>query len=91
MPKYKICIGSINQTLDPADNNIVQGDRDGQTMEVDLYKAHPLEIRLTAFYSKVAKVHKSQGNSKVLSSVIKAGESTKTANSMQSPGLAVVH
>ena len=51
----------------------------------NLYKAHPLEIRLSASNSKVAKIHKSQGNSKLLSSVIKAGESTKTAKSIQTP------
>ena len=59
----------------------------------NLYKAHPLEIRLSASNSKVAKIHKSQGNSKLLSSVIsrQADESTKTAKSIQRPDFAVVH
>ena len=61
-----------------------------------LYKAHPLEIRLTAS-SKVGKIHKiwplthCQGNSKLLSGAIKASESAKTASSIQNPYLAVIH
>ena len=53
-------------------------------MKADLYKAHPLEIRLSASNSKVAKIHKIEVNSNLLSSVIKASESTKWAKAYNS-------
>ena len=66
------------------------------TRTKNLYKAHPVEIRLTACLppqklAKSTKAGQCQGNSKLLSGAIKASESAKTASSIKNPYLAVIH
>ena len=56
-----------------------------------LYKAHPVEIRLTAFFLKSWQNPQKQGNSKLLSSAIKPSESAKTISIIQNPNSAVTH